>query len=188
MKKEKTLKKIDKIIMSVLIVFIIVSFGLSAVFTYYKAQNKMVSIFGYSICYVLTGSMKPALNTGDVILIKNTEPENIVEGDIITFRSTALNDNYVTHRVYSIQDVSGTLLFTTKGDANDATDTEILTAESIEGVFQKKLIVMGFILSILSNKIVFLLLVILPLFVSLILQLINFVVTLKTKDENKKIE
>lgn len=178
---KKVLKIIDKVVMSILIGFIIITTILSVFFTYYKSQNKPINLFGYSIFYVVTPSMEPELEVGDVILVKSVNPQDINFEDIITYKSNygLLSGNYITHRVDSIEGEGENLIFRTKGDANDEVDEEIVTPDKIVGVFQKKLGFIKFIMSLLSNKLVFLLIIILPLFVFLVMQLINFFVEVK---------
>jgi|AntRauTorcE11897_2_1112592.scaffolds.fasta_scaffold00001_510 signal peptidase len=183
MKKIKKIWSIvDKVIMFLLITFIIVAIISSIFFTYNKSQNKMVNLFGYSFAYVLTGSMEPTLNVGDAILIKDVDANNIQVDDIVTYKSTegVLSGNYVTHRVVEINEENGQLIFTTKGDANNSIDTEIITADKIHGVFQRKLVIIKYLLSVFTNVYVFMIFIIAPLFISLFMQLVNFIVELKS--------
>ncbi len=89
--------------------------------------------FGYQIYSgelqfktVLSGSMSPAINAGDAILISGINPEEIKEQDIITFRE---GETFTTHRVVEI--VNNT--FRTKGDANEDTDTKAIKTDQIVG-------------------------------------------------------
>ncbi|MCW8171877.1 signal peptidase I [Natrialba swarupiae] len=47
---------------------------------------------------VLTGSMAPAIDPGDVVIVGETEPTTIESGDVITFVRDGA-DTPVTHRV-----------------------------------------------------------------------------------------
>lgn len=180
MTKTNVWKVIDKIITTALIVFVIVAGGMSLFFTINRMQNKLVYIFDYSICYVLTGSMDPAIKEGEVILIKKVDPTTIQVGDIITYQSTQgmLAGQNITHRVTAISN-QGQLLFTTKGDANSAQDNEAVTVEKIKGVYQQKMPFVQFFVTAISNPIVFGLIVVLPIFIILILQLINVISAIK---------
>jgi len=89
--------------------------------------------FGYQVYLgelqfktVLSGSMSPAINAGDVILISKTNPREIKEGDIITFRE---GNTFITHRVIEIINNS----FRTKGDANEDPDMKIIKTEQVVG-------------------------------------------------------
>jgi signal peptidase len=187
MKEQKTiLKTIDKIFSAILILFIIVSSFASLFFTYYRSQNKLVNLFGYSVCYVLTGSMEPTLEVGDAILIKKENASQIEEGDIITYLSTTgpLIGNYITHEVIEKNGTGENVFFITKGEANLVADTEIITPDKIQGVYVKKLAFIKFLMSILSKPINFVLLIVLPLLIVVGMQITNFILELKKKDKN----
>ena len=61
-------------------------------------------IKGYRIYTIRTGSMDPAYKVYDVILVKETNPDDLRVGDVITYANT----NYtVTHRIVFINDQNG---------------------------------------------------------------------------------
>ena len=76
-----------------------------------------LSIFGFRMFKVASGSMRPYLNVGDVIIIKKSKEYNVK--DIVTYEENP--KAYLTHRVVSIEDN----MITTKGDANNVTDTPV---------------------------------------------------------------
>lgn len=78
--------------------------------------------FGYNVYAVLTGSMTPAYSVGSVIFVQKCASEEIEVGDVITYGLGTNTDNVMTHRVMEIDSEAGT--FITKGDANDAVDSE----------------------------------------------------------------
>lgn len=71
---------------------------------------------------VLTGSMEPTLNVGDVVVVKQISPLDARVGDVITFRDPADATRLVTHRVRSVQVGDGVARFVTKGDANTSVE------------------------------------------------------------------
>jgi len=75
-----------------------------------------VSIFGFRLLRVASGSMEPTLPINSLILIKECKDYN--ENDIVTFKD---NDSYTTHRILQAKQYS----FITKGDANTTLDDEI---------------------------------------------------------------
>ena len=158
---------------------------LSIVSAYYRAKNKMLDILGYSICYVVTGSMEPVLNVGDVVLIKDIDPFDIKINDIITYKSTSgpLSGNFITHRVVKVNTDGENIFFFTKGEANISNDTEVITPDKIMGVYQNKLPILKTILTLLSNPIIFILIVITPLLFSLMMQLTSFFIAIKKNKE-----
>lgn len=87
--------------------------------------------FGYNVYAVLTGSMTPAYSVGSVIFVQKCEAEEIETGDVITFGLGTGTDNVMTHRVVEINEKSG--CFITKGDANDAVDSEPVRFDRLIG-------------------------------------------------------
>ncbi|OWJ55671.1 signal peptidase I [Pyrodictium delaneyi] len=84
---------------------------------------------GYWPLMVLTGSMKPTLNPGDIVIVKPTD--HVRTGDIIAYR---LGDAIVLHRVINKSiDENGKVMITTKGDNNRAPDAPVETS-SVLGV------------------------------------------------------
>jgi signal peptidase len=76
---------------------------------------------------VLTGSMRPKFPEGTLMVVKETSLSNIHIGNVITFEPNADDPHtVVTHRVVAITTgTDGSYTFTTKGDANNATDTPV---------------------------------------------------------------
>jgi signal peptidase I len=74
---------------------------------------------------VASGSMSPALNVGDLVIIQGVTPSQIKVGDIIVFDSPP--SPYPTvHRVVRIQNQSqNKTSFVTKGDANADEDAPV---------------------------------------------------------------
>lgn len=81
---------------------------------------------------VLTDSMYPEIKSGDVIICKTIEAEDVEVGDVISFydpesRGTAV----VTHEVIEIIDEDGKLSFRTKGINNNAEDRLPVSADKV---------------------------------------------------------
>jgi signal peptidase len=66
---------------------------------------------------VLSGSMEPALMTGDVVVVRKVAPLSVAPGDIVTFREPN-GRRLITHRVRHMRQENGVVHFVTKGDAN----------------------------------------------------------------------
>lgn len=83
---------------------------------------------------VMTDSMYPTIQSGDLIIVKTARAEEISGGDVITFFDPASNgDAVVTHRVADIKIEDGKLSFITRGDANNADDQTPVPAENLIG-------------------------------------------------------
>ncbi|MGB9963319.1 signal peptidase I (plasmid) [Halobacterium sp. MBLA0001] len=83
-------------------------------------------VIGADASYVvLSNSMEPALETGDVVIVQAVAPGAIEVGDVITYQRPPDADggpNRVSHRVIDVHEADGELTYQTKGDANDAPD------------------------------------------------------------------
>jgi len=84
--------------------------------TILKKDNKYLSLFGYSVFNVATGSMAPTINQNDIIVVKTEKKYNT--DDIITYKKDM---DFITHRIIDINDNG----YVTKGDANNSIDGTI---------------------------------------------------------------
>jgi signal peptidase I len=89
------------------------------------------SIFGYQPFTVLSNSMNPSFETGDLIIIKKVASSSIKEGDVITFQAS--NDKFVSHRVVEVNQQNGKPGFVTKGDNNNVKDEQVVSSEDLMG-------------------------------------------------------
>jgi signal peptidase len=89
-----------------------------------------VGLLGFKPTVIASGSMRPALEVGDVAITVPIKTEDLKTGDIIRyFRSD--ESILIIHRVVSIDNQGGNTLIVTKGDANNARDLPF-TASSTE--------------------------------------------------------
>lgn len=79
-------------------------------------------LVGYQSFTVLSGSMEPAISTGDVILVKRIAPTETRIGDVVTFRSPDEPTKIISHRVRSMGIADGVVRFMTRGDANTGSE------------------------------------------------------------------
>lgn len=102
----------------------------------YTNSSKVPTFLGYAPMIVLTDSMFPDIKSGDLIIIKSVDAEEIREGDVISFFDPdGSGTSVVTHRVMSITKEKG-LAFITKGDANNAEDLSPVPADNLVGLYQ----------------------------------------------------
>ena len=73
------------------------------------------------------GSMQPAINVGDMAIVKRVDPSQIHVGDMLIFHQSR---QVVTHRVVEVLPNGD---FVTKGDANNAPDMEPVPRSHIIG-------------------------------------------------------
>ena len=107
---------------------------------------------------VQTGSMEPAIKTGDLIFVKEEKEYN--KGDVITFRGgSGSSQRVITHRIEKVNE-DGTL--TTKGDANAATDADKVSKENIIGRYFLRIPLLGYPINFAKTPIGFLGLIAVP--------------------------
>ena len=161
LKNNKILKIIGNIIYT--IIFIIVLFIL-IIAILQRTTNNEITLFGYRIFVVATGSMAPEYNVGDVLVSKEVDPATIQVGDDIVYegKEGSFKDKIVTHQVIMIEKENENYRIQTKGIANTKADPEITQNEVIGKVIYK----MG-LLSLLqramSNNYVFYFVVFVPI-------------------------
>lgn len=103
---------------------------------------------------VLTGSMAPAIHTGDVIITTPVSHKAPKVGDVIAYQAKRFNGDSVavfSHRIISGDITSG---FIVKGDSNKSPDTQRPTRGDILGVV---IFVIPYIGNLLTPKALFLL-------------------------------
>ena len=71
---------------------------------------------------VLSGSMEPALGTGDVSVVRSIAPLDARPGDIVTFRDPDNAKRLITHRVRAMRVQGDAVVFRTRGDANNVSE------------------------------------------------------------------
>jgi len=89
-----------------------------------------LGVFSYSPRVILSGSMQPNIDIGDIVIIKEINAEQARVGDVIMF---PLNNMLVTHRVIDIQQKDGKKYFTTKGDGNTEPERDPVIEENVIG-------------------------------------------------------
>jgi len=107
-----------------------------------------------------SGSMEPAIKTGSVIVIKPGAEYKV--GDIITFGKDDKKNIPTSHRINAVRMVQGKMLYTTKGDANNAPDTKEIAQNEIIGKVVFKMPYLGYVLDMAKKPIGFFLLIVIP--------------------------
>lgn len=89
-------------------------------------------VLGFEPRVVQTGSMSGAIDRGDVVLVQDPVPqEMLAPGTILTFDLPDFGDVVVTHRIVEV-DAAGAIW--TKGDANATRDSMPVPRENIHGM------------------------------------------------------
>ncbi|SES07043.1 signal peptidase I [Salipaludibacillus aurantiacus] len=153
-------KTVNSLLTAVLLVIF-----LAAGFVIYQtntASDEPPSILGYKTFIVLTGSMRPTLEPGDLVISKTPDQEeSIGQGDVITYK----NDQGVvaTHRVIDVLTHDGQTVFQTQGDANNSPDNYVITMDQIYGSQITHIPKFGYVLNYAGSTAGIITLIVLPL-------------------------
>src|SRR3954468_20182981 len=80
-------------------------------------------VLGYRTMTMLTGSMSPQIDPGDVVISTPLDVQDVSKGMVISYHIPIDDHRVVTHRVVSVdRGADGTVTVQTKGDANTAVD------------------------------------------------------------------
>ena len=82
---------------------------------------------------VLSGSMAPTYDTGDVVVVRDAEARDLEVGQVITFQPISDDPRLTTHRVVAVTYGSHGTRYITQGDANDAADPEPVRPAQVKG-------------------------------------------------------
>jgi len=106
---------------------------------------RIVSATEHPLLVVVSGSMVPTFNVGDIIYIKGVPSETIDVGTIIVFHSPREYDTLIVHRVIQRVDKDGTTYFKTKGDFNRYADDWTVPREYVVGTYSGRIPYIGII-------------------------------------------
>lgn len=91
-------------------------------------------LFTYQALTIGSGSMSPAIEKGDVIVLKsmkNEEARKIKKGDVLVYNH---DNKIIVHRVIKKSNNGETISFKTKGDYNNAKDSWTVKQEDVIGI------------------------------------------------------
>lgn len=143
------LKLINNIVYVIL--FLIVASVLFVVILQ-RASNNAIALGGVRVFNIISESMIPKYNIGDVLVVKSIEPQNIKVGDDIAYigQESTFNQKIVTHQVIKIDYENGEYIFHTKGIANILEDP-LVHQNQVFGKVVYKIWILSLISKILSN-------------------------------------
>ena len=131
-------------------------------------------IFGYGVYIVMSDSMsKTDFDAGDLVLVKEVDPQTLAEGDIIAFisRDEESYGQTVTHKIRKIVvNEQGEPGFLTYGTTTDTDDSVIVTYSDILGQYQFRIPKMGNFFHFLKSIPGYIICILLPFLILLIYQ------------------
>ena len=106
----------------------------------YINADEVPSVGGMFPMIVLTDSMYPIIESGDLIICNTAEADEIKVDDVISFYDPmGSGTSVVTHRVLEIVSEDGEIAFRTKGDNTNADDTALVPAEHLIGIYRSRI-------------------------------------------------
>ena len=138
-------------------------FTVTSTLTFNKTSR---SLFGVHLFTVMSDSMsKTDFSAGDLIFVRDVDPDTLSEGDIITFTSTspAAYGETVTHKIRArTTDAAGRPAFVTYGTTTDTDDDAPVTYPYIIGRYVGRLPALGYLFHFLRTPAGYILLILLP--------------------------
>lgn len=153
-KKEK-IKRVLSIIINIILGFFIV-LGLVIAFSMIPFKNN------FKILSVMSGSMEPAIKTGNLVFIKPSAAYD--QGEIISFHpnDAKTEKEIVTHRIDSVENSINHKFYITKGDANNAPDPQRISEDKIVGKYIFRVPLLGYLFGFIKTIPGLVLIIIIP--------------------------
>lgn len=102
---------------------------------------------------VLSGSMSPTIETGDVVVTEPVAPTAVKVGDIVTFRDPEGTSKLYSHRVRRVAPAGRDVRFVTRGDANTTFERWRVPADGTVGRVVYRVPKLGFAIAWMGTPI-----------------------------------
>lgn len=136
--KSKNIRR-SRIILSVMVCMMLIPviiINLTLIYKGFSDSENIPGVMGYRPVIVLSGSMEPTFNTGDMILLEPAaDAENLHSDDVIAY---LVGGKVTTHRIVQVTELEGQKMYITKGDYNNIEDRIPVEPSQIQGVYNGK--------------------------------------------------
>lgn len=154
-KKRKNRAQIYRGIVSIigyLLLIPLLIYNISLIIQAVREPNKTPSFFGIKTYVIISGSMSPEFEIGDIVIVKEVKERVLKQGDIISFRQ---GQKIITHRIIEVlqEEEKNKIVYKTKGDNNNTEDTGTVDYDSIEGIMIGKIPFIGKVSLLMQGKI-----------------------------------
>ena len=168
----KALKIIGNILYYILVVIVLL---ILLVVLLQRFTHNNASIGGIRIFNIVTESMVPEYQVGDILISKSIDPSKIEIGDDVVYRGEvgSFQGKIITHRVIDIEKDGDSYKFHTKGIANEYEDPAVVSEDQIYGTIIYKTHILSFISKIINNLYGFYFLIFIPLAVLIIVKIVK---------------
>ena len=104
------------------------------------------AVLGYRGEVVLSGSMRPYLQPGDMVVVHRIAPAQMRVGDVVSFSAPDRGGITITHRVRSLRTLGNRrIAVVTRGDANNTSEHWSVAREGSVGLVIAKLPRVGYV-------------------------------------------
>lgn len=183
LKENKALKIIGNILYALLVILVLF---ILIVVILQRVSNNTLSLGGFKIFNIVTGSMEPKYHVGDILISKEIEPKEIKVGDDVVYQGKEGNfaGKIVTHQVINIEEENGTYKFHTKGIVNTEEDP-IVGQEQVMGRVIYKIKSISYISKMINNLYSFYFVIFIPIGILVFIEVRRTVIALtKNKEED----
>ena len=162
-------------------ILVIMALILTAVIVLQKLSNSNQSLAGYRVFRVITGSMEPEYEVGEVVISKQVDVNEIKVGDDIVYlgKNGEYAGKIIMHSVIEINtDENGNLFFHAKGLHSSSVEDPHISEEQIYGVVIYKSVFLTTMYNLATN--------IYSIFVIIIILVLNVFIAFNTPKKNQK--
>lgn len=178
----RSVKKALNIVKTVLVwivVLIAVAMMIFTIISVSTFNRNDRTLFGYRAYIVMSDSMAATdFDAGSLILVKETDPRTLKEGDIISYvsQNSVSFGETVTHKIRSItRDANGNLAFVTYGTTTGIDDATLVTAPFILGKYEIAIPYIGTFFSFLKTPQGYIVCILIPFMLLIMYQGVNCV-------------
>ena len=175
-------KKIIKTVLIILYqILVIMALILTMVIVLQRISANNQSIGGYKIFRVITGSMEPEYEVGEVVISKEVNPKDIKVGDDIVYlgRVGEYSGKIIMHNVVAVDtDENGDLIFHAKGLQSNSVEDPQIREDQIYGVVTYTSSILTILYDLATN--------IYSIFAIVIILVLNVFIAFNTPKKTKK--
>ena len=184
LKNNKALKIIGSILYYMLVLLII---AVLAVVLLQRVSKNTITIGGIRIFNIVSESMVPKYEIGDVLIAKSIDTSELKVGDDVAYQGEvgSFEGKVVTHQIIAIEEENGELKFHTKGIANEEEDP-VISGSQIYGKIIYHIKSLSVISKIINNIYGFYFLIFVPLTILILIKIKDIVVSIKERREEEE--
>ena len=182
-KENKVLKFIVNVLYTLMFILVVL---LLLVVVMQRVSNNTITLGGFRMFTVATGSMVPVYDVGDILISKEIKPEKIKVGDDLVYlgKKGTFAGKIVTHRVNSIEkQEDGNYKIITQGVANNVADPEIDQTQVL-GKVMCEIGILSFMQKMMKNVYVFYFVIFIPVGILVYKNVKNIINMNEEDDEN----